>query len=99
MTDSTIEATGQQPLWGLPGDFPWGLTAMVEIPVLFWSTEWLAGVRSKTYIGMICSHHDPLVSKTCVQPWNHSQAVIAKCVPFDAATAKVTVLPGKPEDY
>jgi len=89
----------QEVLWGLPEDFPWGQTCTVEIPTRFWSDDWLDGVRSRKYVGMICSHSNPAEGDICVQPWSHSQAHRAPCVPFDPETAVITVLPGKLQDY
>jgi hypothetical protein len=95
------ELDGQLVLWGPPLDFPWGRAAEVEIPETFWTDDWCRGLRSKTYLGEICAHHDPAQGPVCVQPKRESQAegMEPPCIPFDPATAKITVLPGKLRDY
>jgi hypothetical protein len=94
------EMPGQLVLWGLPPDFLWGRPARVEIPEPFWSDDWFMGIRSKTYLGEICSHSGP-ESEVCVQPERKSQAegMQPPCIPFDPDTATITVLPGKLRDY
>lgn len=72
----------------------------MEIPEPFRTDDWCRGLRSRTYLGGICSHSGP-ESEVCVQPRRESQAadLEAPCIPFDPDTAKITVLPGKLGDY
>jgi hypothetical protein len=91
------EIPGQLPLWE-EAVLPWGKPALVEIPEPFWSTDWLNGVRSKTYLGEICWHYDQTQGNVCVQPLPQ-QGVQQKCAPFDPETAKIRVLPGRLGDY
>lgn len=91
------ELPGQLPLWEEVA-LPWGRTVLIEIPEPFWSDDWLQGVRSKTYLGCIRSHHDPKEGPACVEALPQ-QGVVQKCVPFDPKTAKIRVLPGRLPDY
>lgn len=82
-------------------EIPWGKPARVEIPVEFGSDDYLRGIRSRTYIGHICSHSDPSESLVCVEPPSH-QVVLdppKTCIPFDPEKATITVLEGKLADW
>jgi len=79
-------------------DIPWGKAAMVEIPEESWSDDWLMGIRSKTWLGEICSCHRGGV---CVQPRRESQGegMQPPCISFDPDKVKITVLDGKLSDH
>ena len=101
------QAEKQLPLWPSTADLPWGSPVLVEVPEEFWSPDWRRGVRSKTYLGMLCSHCGPerdgrgIPYRVCVQPRRESQAEDeqAPCVPFNWEHAKITALAGKLADY
>jgi hypothetical protein len=99
------EMPGQLALWKSTADLPWDRPVLVEVAEEFWSDDWLRGVRSKTYLGMLCSHFGPELDRhgnrypVCVQPRCESQAAAAPCVPFDWEHAKITALEGKLKDY
>lgn len=77
---------------------PYGSPVLAEIPVEFWSHDWLMGMRTRTYLGHLCSHAG---GGTCIQPERQSQAegMQPPCIPFEPVQAKITVLSGKLSDY
>ena len=82
-------------------DIPWGKPVLIEIPEKYWTNDWCQVVRSKTYIGTLCSHYDARESLICIQPPQAGiQHVKVQCVPIkDLNECKLTVLKGKLKDY
>jgi hypothetical protein len=78
-------------------NLPWGKSVIVEIPEEFWTDEYLSGVWSIKYIGILCDHYEGGI---CVQPVTVSQAASPNCIIIpDITKASITVLDGKISDY
>jgi hypothetical protein len=76
----------------------YGRVVRCTVPVEFYSDDWHDGMRSRTYIGTVCSHHEGGV---CLQPPMRAQGVSedsGKCFLLTSDMI-LELLPGKIRDY
>jgi hypothetical protein len=75
-----------------------GRAVKCTVPVPFWSDDWHDGMRSRSYIGNVCSCHKGGI---CLQPPIREQGVPEERGQCFLLTSDMTLelLPGKLRDY